>query len=419
MKRKRITKIIFYSFIVLLIGTNITLLITDEDNYIDRMSYIKEWSEIFTHDLYERTLTEGVLASSEETPVYFEESQGAFQQFLVEEGDTVTEGQPLFEYRVKDYDVTLNRLEQEVEKLTGEITAIETALRNINTYQISLPETNPDPLRGFGDEDDETESEEQTDTSDTEYMKEQYLTEKELELEQKQAALQAAEAQLAELTSEGSIVTVNSPAPGKIEEIETDLKNPVVTLQSENLHIEGELPETDRKRIEVGMPVNIHIDDVAGELEGEIKSIADSPNEVSINNTSFYPFEVEMDEAETEVLPGYHTNLEIITDQFLEAPTVKMDHITQAPSPAVWVMTPEGTVYLQEVELGLAEAGFQGLTSGVEVGETIAEEPKGRLIDQSPFVTPIRESKVQWKKMAAAGDYAFNKASFLTGVISR
>ncbi|SDK30650.1 efflux RND transporter periplasmic adaptor subunit [Sediminibacillus albus] len=399
----------------LLTVINIVLLVIDTDDEVARISYIKDWSQIFPHDLYETTIAAGVVAPVEHTPVYFDAEQGQFSQFLVQKGDQVKQGDSLYEFHVRDYQRTEKQLQQDGDKLAAEISAIQRSITEISAYQVSEASVLPPVLEN----DDQPEAEPPS-YEEIEYLKEQYITEKELELASKQAELDSIEAQQAELASGGDLITVESPVAGTVTDVKETLKNPVISIASEEFRIEGELTESQRKVVESGMEVNISLQDPAIQTEGTVEAIEDIPEQIDTEKTSKYGLHVQLEETEDPLLAGYHANMEIITDQALKTPTVFTRQLDrEGLSPSLWIMNQDGTLELRPIELGLSMDIYQEIESGAESGEWIADHQDVKLYHGTKFITPIKENLVPWRKILHQEKGSFKKAAFLTGIASR
>ena len=84
-----------------LIATNLYL-IMKEDSKVSRSIFVKDWTKVEDSTVIETYNTEGITTSAEEFKVYFNGDNQVFERFLVKEGDEVTTGTPLYEYKVKN-----------------------------------------------------------------------------------------------------------------------------------------------------------------------------------------------------------------------------------------------------------------------------------------------------------------------------
>ncbi|MFD1363565.1 hypothetical protein [Lentibacillus salinarum] len=280
MRRRRL----IWMAVILFVAINSLLVYLDDGDKVARLSYIKDWSETFEDDLFETVETAGVLSTVEEKHVYFDSDKGSFREFLAEAGSVVNPGDQLFSYEVDHYATTKAELESEQQRLTSDIQAIEAAVASIAAHPI--PETDMDTTL----EGDNSVLEITARSVDANYMKEQYMTEKEKERAQKEAELQTIQAQLSDLESTGETITVESPYQGVVTTVSESLANPVITIRDLKLQAEGDLTEEERMDVELDMPVEIAIRKNDTVLQGTVNELSDQPDTVTVHGTSVYPF---------------------------------------------------------------------------------------------------------------------------------
>ncbi|MBU5468060.1 efflux RND transporter periplasmic adaptor subunit [Virgibacillus sp. MSJ-26] len=471
---------------VLFVLTNVLLIYIDKEQKVAKTSHIKEWTEVTEQDMYESVDTTGVLDFSEESFIYFDDSLGEFQSFMIEEGQQVHAGEDLYSYEVRNYYETAAQLEGEMEKLDGEITAIEAAITKMESYQIpSSTSSAPAQANSLSSMDDDTDEDENSmiksfleemtqvqDTGQAELIKEQYITEKEKELAQKEAEQTSVETQLSELTATGETVTVESPYDGVVTNISETLEDPLITVQSAELVVKGELKEQDHSKVEPEQTVYITMAENDSKEEGLIEEVDEIPDEISLKGKSKYPFiatlldeeiqdenqgaeqedfeeeqddqdldqnqdedqdsgkgleinesddesketetvdEQEKEEEEDKLFPGYHADLEIITKESSQASVVDEKDLDDS---GIWLMTPKGTIIKNPVEIGIEMDSLIEITEGAEVGEWIAIDPQDRFTSPSPFITSLDVKTLNAKRLKS--DRWFK--DLMTGFISR
>lgn len=411
MKRGRI----LIACVILFIGINILFVYFDDNGTIERKSYVTEWSEVFVADFYKKMEKPGVLTPIKENDVYFDKSVGSFQGFLVEEGAQVNQGDQLYTYRVHDYYETKTYLTNERDKISGEIAAIETAISEISSYRIpSSSGSGTNSTMDNTNNEIEIKIETPDQPIEAEYMKEQYLTEKQKELANEEAHLASVQTQLTELESGGDTITVKSPYQGNVTLVSESLGDPLMTIDSPGLHIVGELTEDERTVINKDMPVEIAVNENKTTWKGTITSISDSPEVIALHDNSAYPFSVAFAaDAEIEdLLPGYHANLSITTDASKDAQALFDDAIV---GNSVWKMTNEGKIRRQKVETGLKMGRMQEITEGAKTGEWIAKDPESNFRSGEIFLTPLKLEEMQWSDFK---DKSWNKYAII-GLLSR
>lgn len=459
---------IWLTVAALFILMNVFLIYFDKEQNVAKTSHIKTWTKTAEEDMYESILTEGVLDYSTANHIFFDSQLGEFQSFLVEEGQEVQAGDGLYTYQISNYYETAASLQHEIDKLNGDITAIQTAISTMQSYQI--PSVNPSPSPSIGESEVAEEGTEGSNTAaiqalaealsgaqdsgQAELIKEQYITEKEKELAQKNAEQQSLEAQLAELTQTGDTMTVESPYNGVVSNLSDSLEDPLLTIQSDDLIIKGELNEREHLEVGSGNPVSIVLKESGKTVEGQIESVSQTPEKITIKGESLYPFKAsltddrnddiestenmdghidenenmndEMDENQNEqssekmtqdneeeqFAAGYHADVEIITEESQEATVLKKQVLDGR---SVWKMMKNGRLGKEEVVLGLQMDKTVEIKEGAETGDWIAAKPKNRFVPGSPFITSLQLDKLN--KSSLKTDRWFR--DIMIGLISR
>ncbi|MYL51268.1 HlyD family efflux transporter periplasmic adaptor subunit [Halobacillus litoralis] len=418
MKKINVKGRIIGILIVAFVTTNAFLIFLDEGEQVDRKSYINEWSKTITYDLFKKMDTKAVFTSEETEPVYFNEDVGSFNEFLVEEGDTVSEGDDLYTYDVLNYYQEEARLEGEVSRLEEEIDAIEDFIDEIESYRVpDPPDTNDNNSSPFNNNSGTSDAPPPS-YIETEYMKEEKMAEQETELAKQEAMLEMVEDQLDQLQDEGDRITVTSAFSGTVSEVSEDLESPLLTLESTNLVLEGTIPEQERKEIEEEMVVEIHVPELEYETTGTLTSVDDYPEEVELHRSSRYPFKVSMENPSEELLAGYHADLKITTDESLGVVTAVEKALETDENLYAWVMNAEGILERRDIETGIEEQGLVEILSGLEDGEWLAVEPKDEFRNEAIFFTPLHTDDLRVRQM-----FKMERQSILTygllGILSR
>lgn len=404
--------------VVLLIGINFLLVYMDEDDEkVERKSYINSWSEAFEADMKEQLYKPGVMASVGEEYVYFDKSLGQFKEFFTEEGAYVNTGDPLYSYQVDSFYESEIRLSNEVQKLKGEVTAIESAISQMKQLQIPSSTAKDSQSVDINEKGIKIKFDLPTDTTEAQMIKEQYIVEKEKELGQKRSELKSVESQLTELQSSGDTITVDSPFEGRIKSLTTTLKDPIITIEKAELQAEGKFIESERTEVKKGLPVEVMIKETKVMLEGVIGEINESPETVKLEGESVYPFSVSFEEKELEkladLLPGYHANLAITMKESPGATVLYEDALFAG---SVWKMTAKGKLVKQAVETGIFRDGMYEVTKGLKKGTWVAEESESQFRSGAPFITPIKVKVLPWTQLKKHNAKARNT---IIGILSR
>ena len=101
---------------ILLVGVNLFLMIKDNSK-VDKTLYVSSWTNAIEQDLEETMVTEGISAPQEEQSVYYDDSKGSFEGFMVKEGEAVSSGSELFYYKTDSYVDAIAHLEAEKESV--------------------------------------------------------------------------------------------------------------------------------------------------------------------------------------------------------------------------------------------------------------------------------------------------------------
>ncbi len=204
-------------------------------------------------------------------------------------------------------------------------------------------------------------------------------------------------------------MTVTSPAAGTVKSIDEAGNKPVITLQSSELVITGELTEAERKQVENAMTVEAKLDEGPA-LEGEITELAEQPA-TTVDKESMYKFEASYlteDEQADKLLAGYHLDADILLAYASQAPAVKP---AQVEDNQVWKMA-NGQLFTTEVNIGAKNDKQAAITSGLEAGAFIPAN-KGDYYQNEPFVTPWKAQQIDWSTWRDS----FTSYEFLLGLL--
>jgi HlyD family secretion protein len=408
MRKKRLKWIV----LIIFVGINCLLVLLDDGEKVLRQAYIPTWDIVYKTDLVETVEAEGIISYSGESYVYFDKSIGSFDSFLIEEGSVVSVGDPLFQYQVNDYAATEALLSYELEKVDGEIDAIEDAITEMVSYRIPKPST---PVVGNNNEDSTTVVVTQQEPVEAELIKEQFIIQKEQELAAKKEQERSIQSQLDDLQENGNTITVESPVDGKVNEISSTLNDPIIRIEHMDLHVQGELEEAARIEVETGQPVEITLDNGEQTLQGSISHLEDAPHEVNIKSQSIYPFEVnfKQDQNLESILPGYHADLAITVNESIDAATVDTSFVNHHH---VWKMNEKGKMELVPVQTGIQMGEDLEVISGLSVGNVVTKESIDSSYRGMPFITPLKFKDVAWLDVGRYKDWLL---FMTTGIMTR
>ncbi|MCJ8007958.1 HlyD family efflux transporter periplasmic adaptor subunit [Lederbergia wuyishanensis] len=460
--KERWRRFLVFAIVVLVFSINLFLL-GKNSTKADRLNYISSWKELTAGDLVDVVRTEGVVAPSERQPIFID-SNVTFKEFLVDKGDKVENGTPLFEYGTEDLDGQIALLDAEIKRLEKEKKSIEVFVRDLERKKTSLPGNRVNTRSVFaGDSEIEAVIDAVSSIETARQARElreidQSIAEKKLELEKVDFEIDMYEEQRSVVESGRSGLTMLSPYEGIVEDISYELNNPVITIVSDDLFVEGTLSEKEVREVEEGMRVDIHSDLLEDSLAGQVGMVSELPAErAAVERTSLYPFTVvlgeedvvlgendadlydentvsedndavlmnededideedavlndvdeDIDEKDTvlnkgdsTLYAGYHVHADIVVDEALNVPVVRSNHILNKDERSyLWILNREGLVEKRVVELGLQVEQREEIKTGAELGELYATHPN-EIDVPGPFITPYKGGKFilnEWEK---------------------
>ena len=205
---------------ILLVGVNLFLIIKDNSK-VDKTLYVSSWTSAIEQDLEETMVTEGISAPQEEQYVYYDDSKGSFEGFMVKEGEEVSSGSELFYYKTDSYVDAIAHLEAEKESVLKQLDGLEDRKDSLDRL-----------LTSSG-----TEMEEFFLMSESSIEMEIYETE--AEINRLEGELEKYEDQIDSIDGKLPYLHEISDIDGTVKEINKDLSNPVITIASMEPIIRG------------------------------------------------------------------------------------------------------------------------------------------------------------------------------------
>ncbi|MEN8701731.1 efflux RND transporter periplasmic adaptor subunit [Bacillus infantis] len=357
-------------------------LITKDKSKIERIEKIDHWQRAETGYIKNTLETSGVAIPAEEQKIFFDQNSGSFTQFLVKTGQEVSPGTPLFEYSPYNEESEIERLEAKQNELSDKAASVSAAISQLQSLlmqarsEATLEEPNTAVI----------------------YDLEKEISQKELEEDLLESESSSIDSQIDALESRSVPITVNSSTEGYVKEIKDDLENPVVTISSTSLSVEGSLNEAEALEVKEGMEASILGPSIKKELEGQILEVSPAPeNEPDTDLESIYPYVVQLSEpAAEELLSGTHVSIEVLLQEAENAILVPVKSVHKGKKKEQnFVLTDAGRVDHRQVELGMREDKKQEILSGLEENEIIASRAKDvEYKNGSPFRTPLKLEKL-------------------------
>lgn len=374
-------------------------LIEKKESKVERTVFVENWTMVKKDTITDTIQTNGVIKPLEEYDIYFDTKKNDFKKFLVKEGDAVTAGSSLFEYTATELDALKANVESEKAAAEGEIVGIDQYLGKLRSYQGTLTR---DPDKAVIDESVERNLNIDITTSSSDLIKsniEQEMYKQELEKNSLNEKVKMLDAKLRSIEEQSSAIVTTSEADGVVKNINKNLNNPIISIISTNMAIEGDFSEEEMKKAEVGMTIKASSSDSKKTLKGKIGRIHSYPaEEPSIKKDNRFPFQalIEPEGEETEpLLVGSKVNLTVITNEKAGVPSIPIEAVHYKEQPHVYKLTKKGFVDKHYITKGLKAEGKQELIKGPSVGDVILLEPNRVVKNHSYFITPIQFEKVK------------------------
>lgn len=366
----------------LFIAGNLYLIMKPKSKVM-RTIAVKEWTTVKEEDLIRTKKAKGIVVPSEEQHAYYDQNAGVFGKFLVKEGDEVQSGTPLFEYSSADKEAAKIRFEAEKTRVEREINGLNDHIDELGKMLTNLPaKTKKD--------------------KDTRQVLETSIKQDIQAKEWQKSRLEAEAAKYDELiTAEDESLdnlAITSELDGIVKKISHNLKNPVVTIASNEQQIEGVLRETELRSIEENMKVYGYVESSNEKLEGTITNISALPvKKANVKKESEYPFKVTLDPVPEGVVHGSHVNMNIVMKEELGALTVPAKSIHHGKKQtSIYMLNSNGLIEKRKVKEGLRLRDRQAITTGVKKGDIIINIPKN-VHKKSSYYTPIKLEQLNKK----------------------
>ena len=368
-------KTIMITFLaILLVGVNLFLIIKDNSK-VDKTLYVSSWTSAIEQDLEETMVTEGISAPQEEQYVYYDDSKGSFEGFMVKEGEEVSSGSELFYYKTDSYVDAIAHLEAEKESVLKQLDGLEDRKDSLDSLLTSSS----------------AEMEEFFLMSESSIEMEIYETE--AEINRLEGELEKYEDQIDSIDGKLPYLHEISDIDGTVKEINKDLSNPVITIASMEPVIKGKVPEAEHNKLQPGLEVLISLKNSNKNYKGIIETISAFPEgKPSVEKESTYPFTVVLNEPIEDLVHGAHVDVKIITEEVIDAITVPSESVHKSQ---VHILQ-DGKVAKREVKSGLKVKETQEIESGLEVEEVVVREPVSFEGETISFYTPLQFN--QWEK---------------------
>ncbi len=258
------------------IGSNLFLLLKD-DSKAARTVNISEWTKIEQGHVKKLFTTTGVTEPETVTHVYFDNQKGSLGSILVKEGDRVTTGDPLFSYDSNKLDQQKADLEDEANRLQGEIDSVD---QEISQLQEITPDTSEDSTSSESDDQNLKVDVNMNVSSIVDGNVQERIAEVEGEKGKLEAALAANESKISRVEEQLADLSVSSTADGQIVKINADLKDPMMTIASTTSVVKAVASAKQIGEIAQGQKVKLYSALTDKYYNGIVSQVITYPNEV-------------------------------------------------------------------------------------------------------------------------------------------
>lgn len=382
---------------IVLITVNLYL-IEKKESKVERTVFVGNWTKVKKDTITDTIQTKGVIKPVEEYDIYFDTKKNDFNKFLVKEGDAITAGSSLFEYTATELDALKANLEAEKTAAEGEIAGIEEYIGKLRSYQGTVTS---EPNAAI-DESVEKNLNIDITTSSSDLIKsniEQEMYKQELEKNRLDEKVKMLDTKLSSIEEQSSAIVTTSEADGVVKNINKNLDNPIISIVSTNMAIEGYFSGEEMKKAEVGMTIKASSSDSKKALKGTIGRIHSYPaEEPSLKKDNRFPFQalIEPEGEETEpLLVGSKVKLTVITNEKAGVPSIPIEAVQYQKHPYIYKLTNKGHVDKHYITKGLKAEGKQEIIKGPSVGDVILLKPNVAVKNHSYFITPIQFEKVK------------------------
>lgn len=304
-------------------------------------------------EMQDTVITPGTLKLAKEQYVYFEAEKGDIDEILVEEGDTIDEGDELIRYEN-------NQLNSEKDQNDLQIRSAQLELEKIRKEHEEIDkEVEKDP-------DNELVQEEH----DQIKLQHQLAN---IDLEQAHVQKESLESEQTSLVTTsnvaGTVLTINEKASSAGEMSE----QAIIRIGSlDEVIVEGTISEYDTLNIKKDQAVTLTSDAVPDEeWEGKVNFIGDLPEEDGnmgeVEDASvLYPIRVTLEE-EIDLKPGFNMLIEIITAEDT-VNTLPIEAVQQEDEDNHVFVVEDGKAKQVEVKIGAVD------TENIEIKAGVTEE---------------------------------------------
>lgn len=324
-------------------------------NNMNKASEESKTPEIYTVPEKEKIYVDGKVMPAKSKNFFEDSNKGELDNIAVEDGQKVDEGQTLFTY-----------------KNEKDISEIDTLKETIKL------------------------KEEQLNTIQDENMKKS-LDEEISKLNNQISSLE-----------DRKYESINAPFAGKVyinQQTSQSQISPIMTLESENFYVNGQVSEDELSKINLNQEVQILINSTKEKFKGKITSIGERPSSDNVapkkdskQNVSYYDIKVNFLENQDlkNVKNGFHvkTTIEVLNNPI----KVPYTSLLQEDEKRFVYKIIDGIVYKQEVKTGETNGEYAIITEGVGEKDKIIKFANDKSIKEGESIYPNKDNQSKGHK---------------------
>ncbi len=452
---KKWGKYLIAAVVVIFVGSNLFLLLK-EDSKAARTINISDWTTVNKGNVKKLLHTNGVTQPETETHVYFDSQKGSLGEILVKEGDVVISGTPLFSYDSQKLEERKANLEDEAKRVQSEMDSIDqeiSQLQQIDTNATSDTSTNSNSKKISLDVNVDV-------SSIVKGNVQEKIAEAEVEKGKLEAALTENEAKKARVEKELADLNVVSKVDGQIVNINSDLKDPMMTIASTNSVVKAIVPAKQVQEVMNGQQVALYSKLTDQTYKGTVSKVITYPiKDKKKNKVPMYSFLVKLNteavneanadskaktantesasvdgkkdgqakdgqitNATTEqaqtgqptdtqnqntgkedkpLLVGTNMKMQVTVDEATGVPIIASKSMWKSGNKHyVYQLTTNGVVQKHPITLGVAYRGKNQVVKGLQANDVIVQDKDAiSLVSTSNFITPIKTVVLQKKEL--------------------
>ncbi|MCH1627691.1 efflux RND transporter periplasmic adaptor subunit [Ferdinandcohnia quinoae] len=386
--------------IILFIGLNIYLLYKKENQFSFK-EIIVDKEKVQTSDIRIYHHTNGIVVPEKEIEIPYEPSLGHVKEIAVVEGQEVQIGTPLIVYENLNVEIIRMEINQRIQQAETKEDQMDDKVRQLQSIKsavqsgsISKDAENAEEIKRLQNE--------KIASLDLDILK----TEQEKELIQ--IEVNELKDQLQTIQDNDQNFTVKSTINGIVKQVDETLNGPILSIYSMPLVIQGKLAE--EKFLDVTVEQKAKISSKLfpkQEFLGSVSKITNipinKPDVAKLDEPTFYPFFIQLDEVNDQLKSGFHVDVSIETDSRENVLTISKKAILKQKKDHFVFLIKDGKLEKRLVNIGLTSGSKLEITSGLKKNDLMISKQIKQVKNGSIVVTPIEYKELNKKTLQSLG----------------